>query len=132
MTAFGRSALFCAVLVSATLVAGMVTAQARSSGTVNGINYTVVGGSNQSISGAGAGLEVLSDGVRIRVLPDAISVDGVEYPVDPFGGILIDQTNNGLRISVDGRDVLTVGPEADLARRADAGDLDAMNSLALT
>ncbi len=131
MTAFNAGTLFGAALLCATFAIGSAEAQARSSGSVNGINYVVQGGSNQSITSFGDGLEVVTDGVNIRILPDTISVDGVDYPVESFQEVTVDQSGDGLRISVDDRDVMSISPAVALAARADEGDTDAMNSLAI-
>jgi len=131
MTRFNARTRLISAVLCAGLAVGPVLAQVSSSGSVNGINYVVIGGSDQSIDGSGGGLQIVTDGVVVNVTTDMITVDGTSYAVDRFETVEVDQSQGGLLVSVDGREVMSASPAQLLAARAEDGDLGAMNDLAI-
>ena len=117
--------------VSVVLCATAALSQAVSSGSVNGIEYNVIGGGNQSISAKDGGIEITSDNVVILVLADSVSVDGVRQAVDAFQEVTVDRSNGGLEISLDGRQIFGLSNFDALNGRVAEGDIDAMNDLSI-
>lgn len=118
-------ALPCLMALAAPLVA-----QSSAAMTMNGITFSVTGGTSQSINGIDGGAEVILDGRSIQMVGTTVRVDGTPFDAGTYDQISIDATSGRLIVSADGR-VIMEETEIDVLERAAAqGDSVAMNTLA--
>lgn len=126
-----------AALCLAIALAGPALAQSSQSVTIGDRTITLISQGSSSISPSADGSVFEAGGYRVEVTGDTLSVNGNPMQIDDATEIVID-TVNGLTLTIDGEVLMAEAaamPAGDsieeLTARAEAGDAEAMNDLAV-